>query len=94
MFAPFCFLPFVFSDGSRFRQVHDPGWVCRRREEYVENIFALTSECPKFSIMLCDAIGVNFKSKLLIVVANIDIEKYRVYHENSPSPPVARMKQN
>jgi transposase len=77
MFAPFRRLQFVFSDESRFcRQSDRTRWVWRRRGDYGPKIFAPTDKFPKFSIMVWGAIGVNFKSELLIVEGNIDSEKY------------------
>lgn len=64
-----------FSDESRFVLGDDKQWVWRRYGE--RNDTAIVSQV-KFapSVMIYAAIGMNFKSELVIVEGSIDSEKY------------------
>lgn len=66
----------IFSDESRFVQGDDKQWVWRR---YGERNPTALCQCQKFpqSIMIYGAIGLNYKSKLVIVKGSIDSRCYQ-----------------
>jgi transposase len=69
-------LPFVFSDESRFCCGSDNHWVWKRKNEFRYSILAPRDKFPKFSIMVWGAIGVNFKSTLIIFDTNVNAKTY------------------
>jgi hypothetical protein len=54
----------------------DNRWVWRRFGDYSEKIFAPTDKYAKISIHVWGAIGVGFKSELIIFTSNVDAEVY------------------
>ena len=65
-----------FSAESRFILGDDKRWVWRRRGENNSSISSKEEKYPP-SIMVYGAIGVNYKSKLVIVPGSIDSCKYK-----------------
>jgi hypothetical protein len=66
----------VFSDESRFAQASDSKYIWRRRGEREESVFADQIKYP-ISAMFWGAIGLNFKSKLILIKNTIDAEGYK-----------------
>ena len=66
----------VFSDESRFVLGDDKRWVWRRRGSNVPSAFVSSDKFPP-SIMIYGAIGVDYKSKLVVVDGSINSDKYQ-----------------
>jgi hypothetical protein len=65
----------IYSDESRFVLGADKRWVWRRRGDHDDTIYTDTDKYPA-SIMVFGAIGMDFKSKLIIITGNVDSNKY------------------
>ena len=65
----------IFSDESRFIQGDDRQWVWRRYGERNETAMSRREKFPK-SIMIYGAIGIDYKSTLVIVESSIDSDQY------------------
>ena len=72
----FPFEKLVFSDESRFCSVSDKKFRWYRKEDCDEQCFA-TKEKFSTSIMVFGAIGIDFKSRLIICERSIDALYYR-----------------
>jgi hypothetical protein len=66
----------IFSDESRFCMGPVNRWVRRRRGEYEEGIFAETDKYPRISIHLWAAIGIGFKSRVVIFEETVNLDVY------------------
>ena len=66
----------VFSDESRFVLGTDKRWIWCRRGEYSPSQFEDDSKFPP-SIMVYGAIGIDYKSRLVIVEGSIDSDCYK-----------------
>jgi transposase len=69
-------LHLLFCDESRFCMGPDNRWVWRRYGDCSEKIFAPTDKYAKISIHVWGAIGVGFKSELIIFTENVSAEVY------------------
>ena len=65
----------IFSDESRFCLTSDRRWVWKRRGDYNDKFFADKERFP-LAIMIFGAIGLSFKSKLIICEDSIDAARY------------------
>jgi len=65
----------IFSDESRFVMQSDNQWVWRRRGSYDESIFSPKQKFPQW-ILIWGAIGVGFKSSLIIFEGTVTGPKY------------------
>ena len=65
----------VFSNESRFVLGSDKRWVWKRRGDQMPSSTVQQQKFPS-SVMVFAVIGVNFKSKLLIVEGSIDSDRY------------------
>ena len=76
----------IFSDESRFCLTSDRGFIWYRKGEYDDQIF---SDIPTYtaSIMVWGAIGINYKSNLVVCTKNIDLMEYRSIIEQSKMIP-------
>lgn len=68
--------PFVFSDESRFSTKADNHFVWKTKGQYRKSNLAPTTKFPKISIMVWGAIGLNFKSQLVILEGSVNAQKY------------------
>jgi transposase len=68
--------PFVFTDESRFCYCADNHWVWKRPGEHLYANLAPVQKFPKFSIMVWGAIGIGFKSNLIIFDGSVNAETY------------------
>lgn len=76
------FAKLVFSDESRFVQANDSHWIWARKGITNPSQFIQERGYPR-GIMIWGAIGVGFKSQLIIVEGNIDSDKYlSILHES------------
>jgi hypothetical protein len=66
----------LFCDESQFCMGSDSHWIWRMRGEYKEETFAETDKFSKISIHVWGAIGVGFKSSLIILEQNVDCAIY------------------
>lgn len=76
----------VFSDESRFVLGADKTWVWRRRGEYSPSSCHCTMKFPQ-GVMVWGAIGLDYKSPLIVVDGSIDTEKYKSVLESSEMIP-------
>jgi hypothetical protein len=85
MFEDLKRMPFVFSDESRFCPRSDNRGVLsgtqqttlwKRREDYLYGALAPQDKFPKFSIMIWGAIGIGFKSSLIVFDRSVTAETY------------------
>ena len=68
--------PIIFSDESKFQLNANHQWVWTRRGEYNEHCFVDRTKFPS-SIMVFGAIGIGYKSNLIIVDGTIDASVYQ-----------------
>ena len=73
---------FVFSDESRFSLHNDNGHLWYKRSEHANEIFQNKDKYQK-TIMVFGAIGVGFKSKLVLCNKNVDEVYYREVFQKS-----------
>jgi hypothetical protein len=66
----------IVCDESRFCVGPDNRWLWRRRRESVEDVLAPAAKYSKISLHLWGAIGVGFKSCLIVFVKNVDSDVY------------------
>lgn len=66
----------IFSDECRFVEGDDRQWVWRRYGERNPTAYHRTNKFPR-SIMIYGAIGLDYKSELVIVEGTIDSSKYQ-----------------
>lgn len=77
------FTKIIFSDESRFTQTSDSRWIWARKGITSDSQFTEVQGYPR-GIMIWGAIGVGFKSRLVIVDGMIDAEKYlSVIHDSN-----------
>ena len=72
----------TFSDECRFCQRNDNTWKWYRRNDDSDDVFQHKEKVNK-SVMIFAAIGVGFKSHLVIVEGNVDdVEYRRIFNES------------
>jgi hypothetical protein len=76
MFEDLRTLPFVFSDESRFCPRSDNKGVWKRPGDYLYGALAPQDKFPKYSIMIWGAIGIGFKSSLIVFDGSVTAQAY------------------
>jgi hypothetical protein len=76
LFQKYRHSPFVFSDECRFPYRNDNHFVWKRAGQYSYSTMNPVNTFPKFSIMVWGAIGVGFKSSLVVFEHSVDAKEY------------------